>query len=271
MSIGPGTAGGAAGTAPPVLSALWIGDALRPLERACLRSALHHGHSVRLYCYDRPQGVPAGIELADAGEILPASAIVRHRDGSPSLFSNRFRYQLMRDRPGATWIDCDLYFVRPLADASPMLFGDQGGGKLNTAVFRLPPDSPLLEPLLDLFNERYVPPWLDWRSRGSAWFRRLRTGRTGIGLMPWGSTGPEAFTWLAQRAGLSALAAPPSRFYPVHWTDALWLLDRSRPLDAVVAPDTVCVHLWNERLRGVDLATAPEGSFAARLWQEGAA
>src|SRR5690606_1292398 len=89
------------------LVTLWIGPRLSFLERACLRSALAHGHKVALYCSPPPAGVPAGIELRDAAAILPESEIIRHRGGSPALFANRFRYELLHRGLGV-WIDCDL-------------------------------------------------------------------------------------------------------------------------------------------------------------------
>src|SRR3712207_7292675 len=49
-------------------------------SRACLRSALRQGHPLTLYCYDAPDGVPEGVELADAGSIVPRSRVIRHRD-----------------------------------------------------------------------------------------------------------------------------------------------------------------------------------------------
>lgn len=259
----------AAPRSPAQLATLWIGARLGPVERACLRSALHHGHRVALYCYTAPEGVPAGIELRDATEILPESTVVRHRGGSPSLFSNRFRYELLARGLG-TWIDCDLYFVAPLPEPGRTIMGEQGGGTINSAVLRLPPDSPMLAELLALFDERAVPPWLAWRARLAARMRLIATGRSGIAQMPWGSAGPEALTWLARKHGLAGQALPSSRFYPVPWTDAAWLLDPARPLDSVTRPDTVAVHLWNEWLRRFDLAAAPRGSFAARLLAEGA-
>src|SRR6185436_14119306 len=97
------------------LVTLWIGPELTFLERACLRSVIRHNHSVALYCYEPPAGVPDEVELRDARAILPEGSIIRHRDGSPSLFSNRFRYELQRQAMGV-WIDCDLYFVAPLGE-----------------------------------------------------------------------------------------------------------------------------------------------------------
>ena len=250
------------------LLTLWIGPELSFIERACLRSALRHGHRVALYCYEIPAGVPDGVELRDAAEILPRSTIVRHRGGSPSLFSNRFRYELQRRGLG-TWIDCDLYFVQPLGEQNETLFGDQGDGVIAIGILHLPSDSPILPPLAAVFDERTVPPWLSYRARLVARFRLVTTGKAGLARMPWGSAGPHAVTWLARKHGLAGAARPPSRFYPVHWRDAAWLVDPRRSLESVIQPDTIAVHLWNEVIRKLDLAQAPAGSFAARLVREG--
>ena len=249
---------------------LWIGDSLSFLERACLRSVVRHGHRVALYRYDRLEGVPEGVELRDAAEILPASSIVRHvRTGSPSLFSNRFRYELLRRNLG-TWIDCDVYFVRPLPRGGEYLFASQGGQTLNTAILRLPSDSPVLRELLAIFDEQSVPPWLPLRARVAATLRLAVRGQSGLAEMPWGSAGPEALTWLARVHGIEQHAVPSSRFYPVPWTQAHWLTDPLRPIESVIGPDTIAVHLWKERLSDIDLAAPPASSFAARLCAEGA-
>lgn len=255
---------------PEQLVTLWIGPSLSALERACLRSALAWGHRVALYCYAPPSGVPDGVELRDAAEILPENAIIRHRSGSPALFANHFRYELQARELGI-WIDCDVYFVAPLPPLGDTIMGDQGGGTIANGVLRLPPDSPMLQALRDLFTQRRVPPWLALRSRLAAHARLLATGRTGLERMPWGSAGPEALTWLARKHGVAHRAQPRWVFYPVHWADAGWIFDPARSLDAVLSPDTVTVHLWNERIRRADLADAPAGSFAARLTAEGAA
>ena len=251
------------------LLTLWIGPALSFLERACLGSALAHGHKVVLYCYAPPTGVPAGIELRDAAAILPESEIIRHRGGSPALFANRFRYELLHRALG-TWIDSDVYFTAPLPALGDHIMGEQGDAVINTAVLKLPSDSPVLAALRALFTTPKVPPWLPWRARWEARIRRLLTGRIDLARLPWGSAGPNALTWLAAAHGVSNRALPPAMFYPMPWTQADWVFDPARPLGSVLRPETIAVHLWNERLRGHDFTAAPAGSFAARLLREGA-
>lgn len=247
---------------------LWIGARMGPVERACLRSVLRQGHKLALYCYRPVDGVPEGVELRDAAAILPEDRIVTYRSGSVALFANWFRYALQRHGQGI-WLDTDLYMLAPLGRSPDYLFGREDGARIANGVLRLPPDSPLLADLLGLFERQTLPFWLPWHERGRAWLRRLRTGRTGVELMPWAATGPRALTALARKHGVAAEAAPPSRFYPVHYRDAGWIRDPSRPVEAMVAPDSLAVHLWNELIKDWKEAPAPPGSFLARLQAEG--
>jgi len=251
-----------------ICNTFWLGT-LGPLERACLRSMLHQGHSVRLWCYETPDGVPEGVELADAEGILPRTDLIFHSSGSVALFANRFRYELQRRSLGL-WVDCDVYLVKPLGDLPAQVLGRVDENEINTAVLKLPPNSPILEPLLTLFDDCQVPPWLPWRARSAAWMRLLTSGRSGLSKMPWGSAGPRAVTWLARRYGVDREAMPPAHFYPRHWKDAAWILDPQFTLEDVCLPETLAVHLWNELIKGFKEKPAPPGSFLARLHREGA-
>lgn len=230
---------------------------------------LRQGHEVTLYAYGPVNGVPDGVDLRDASDVLPEGRIIRHRGGSPALFANWFRYELQRRALG-TWIDCDIYLLAPLDGEAPYLFGEEEPGRINTGILRLPTDSPLLEPLLALFEERNVPPWLPPRSRMAAWIRLLSSGRSGLSHMPWGSAGPNALSYLARRKGLDCWARPPEVFYPARWQDALWITDPAIRLEDVVGPSTVSIHLWNERIKAVKDSPCAPGSFLARLQSEGA-
>lgn len=248
---------------------LWIGDRLGALERACLRSVVRQGHRVSLFCYEKPDGIPEGVEIRDAAELIPAERIVRHANGSVSLFSNHFRYELLRRGLG-TWIDCDAYLLAPLDGMSPFLFGEEEHGRIAIGILRMPPDSPILAGLIDLFREKMIPAWLPPRARMAARWRLARTGRTDIARMPWGSLGPQAVTALLRAHGVDHFALPASVFYPVHWRDAEWLLSPGTDVSSVISAGTVSIHLWNERIKHLKDKPAPAGSFLARLQAEGA-
>jgi hypothetical protein len=250
---------------------LWIGPSLGAVERACMRSVLRHGHPLRLYCYEPPEGVPEGVELADAAEIVPAKRIIRHKkSGSVALFANLFRYELQRLGRGI-WLDCDTYLLAPLDGQSPYLMGaEDARGGIGIGVLRLPPDSPILAPLIDLYDETKVPPWIPLRARAAAWWRRIRTGRTGLSMMPWGVAGPKAVTVMVRRYRLNRHTLPPEVFYPVRWQEAEWICDPAIALEDLITPNTVAIHLWNEQIKHFKGLPARPGSFLARLQQEGA-
>jgi hypothetical protein len=247
---------------------LWIGSSLGPVERACLRSVLRHGHRVALYCYHPPDGVPAGVEIRDAGEIIAEDRVIVHSSGSAALFANWFRYELQR-RAAGTWVDCDAYMLAPLECSRPYLMGEEESGRIANGVLRIPPDSPLLSPLLRIFDETEVPAWLPWPARLSAHLRLLWTGRTGLAAMPWGSAGPAAVSALAREHGVYELALAPDVLYPVHWSGADWIRDPRRQLEEMITERTVSVHLFNEMIKGFKNDPPEPGSFLARLHEEG--
>ena len=56
-----------------IIQSLWIGDSLSVMERLSLSSFLKNGHEVHLYTYGGVKGVPAGVVVKDAAEIVPMS------------------------------------------------------------------------------------------------------------------------------------------------------------------------------------------------------
>lgn len=248
---------------------LWIGESLGAVERACLRSVLRHGHRLTLYCYGSVAGVPEGVVVEDASEIIPETEIFRHDAGSVGHFSDWFRYELQARGMG-TWIDTDVYLLRPLDEEREHLFGEQAVGLLNNAVLRLAEDSPILPELLHPFRERVTPAWLPLRIQLGAKLRELAHGKADLGRLPWGSTGPHALTELARKYSLMSEALPQDFFYPVTWQRAGWVLDPRIALQDVVSERTVAIHLWNECIRTFKVRPAPEGSFLHRLQREGA-
>lgn len=259
---------------------LWIGESLGPVERACLRSMLRQGHSVALYCYRPVEGVPDGIEIRDASEVLPETAILHHKDGSVALFSDWFRYELQRRGLG-TWVDTDNYLVRPLDMKRPYLFGKEvlhaprPWGRwpkeiIAAGVLRIPAESPMLPPLIELFESATTPQWLPFHWQLWARFRSSIGRPLNLSSLPWGVAGPFGVNALAEQFGAASWALPPQAFNPAHWYEARWILDPSVSLEEFVTEETFGVHLWNECIKSFKNDPAPAGSFLDRLHREGA-
>lgn len=102
---------------------LWVEGRLGPTERACLRSIAAQGHPVTLWHYGTLDGVPEGVVLRDGAEVVPRERLFRHvPTGSYSLFSNLFRYELLRQGYGL-WLDCDCYLLKPIEAPGGYIFG----------------------------------------------------------------------------------------------------------------------------------------------------
>lgn len=249
---------------------LWIGERLSAVERACMRSVLAQGHRLTLYTYGEMAGVPEGVERADAAAILPQSAIVAHHSGSVALFSDWFRIELQRHGKGI-WLDADVYLLRPLTLApGAHLFGWIEPDMLGAGVLALPPDSPLIAPVLKIFEHPHVPDWLRPPDRIRAYWRQWRTGAVDVSRLPWGVAGPLALTALARRHGLLQHALRADAFYPYGWAEAAWIFDPARTVEEFIGPGTTALHLYNYIIADRKLAVAAPGSFMARLQQEGA-
>ena len=151
--------------APFPFNAFGLGPELDRLASACIPSFVEMGHPVMLYAHDALSGVPPGVTVADAAQILPRdSVVIQKRTGSVALFSDRFRYEVLSlDRGG--WIDCDLLCLRPI-EPWPYIFGWEEDGLVNGAILRLPPRSEMLAELRRIFEtKRWTPPWHSRRKR----------------------------------------------------------------------------------------------------------
>lgn len=249
----------------PVCNALWMGTKLGPIERACLLSFAEAGHRVDLYTYEELLNAPHGVNVVDASALLPRETVVRHRStDSYSLFSNRFRYALMKAGRGM-WIDCDLLCLQPVQD-SAFIFGRQDDRLINGAILKLPQDHQVLNDLIAMFEtENWIPPWARLDHRVRYWIDYRIDDEFGIEDMPWGTFGPAALTHFLGCHELSGEAQPADVFYPIGWREVALLADPDRAaFSARITARTRCIHLWHQSLASRNV-TAKAGSFLAAV------
>jgi hypothetical protein len=251
----------------PAFCSLWLGGDLGPIGEACLASFVQHGHAVTLYAYDAVRRLPDGVTLADASTVLPASRIIRHRPtGSHALFSDLFRYELLR-RSAGIWIDCDVFCLRPFANQPEVVCGYEIDERIGSAVLRLPAASAILGRLIGLFSEQSpMPPWEPPHVLTQLQAARARGTAFDISYLPWGSAGPRAITYFARQDD-ATMAAVRSRdvFYPVNWQEAESLVTANFDLRKSLTPDTLAVHLWHSWLARHRLAIARNSPLAMML------
>lgn len=239
----------------PIIHALWIGKKLGEISRACLHSFVMRGHQVYLHTYADIEDVPEGVQCIDANKIIPESKIIKHNEtGSYALFSDVFRYELMKQVDGI-YVDCDVYCLKPiLIPEHGYLLGFEDDEWINGAILRIPKESELINQLLKAaYDPQFVPPWYS----SSRQFRLKAKKIFGMGKslsdMPWGVIGPKAITYYVKKLNLSKLIQPIDIFYPVHYQCISQLCDANLKLSDITTSRTLGIHLYNEMLKGVDL------------------
>ncbi|WP_375261996.1 class I SAM-dependent methyltransferase [Palleronia sp.] len=239
----------------PEIGSLWIGPELTWLEQLCLQSFVDAGHAVTLFTYEHVAGVPDGVRVAPAAEIMPGDKILRHaRTGSPAYHADIFRLRLMHETD-LIWADADAYCVRPwkIAPDAPFygwIAGDVA--QVNNGVLRLAKGSETLRRMTDFAEDPYpIPPWLSDARR--ARLTEVKASGQGVHVseLPWGVLGPDLLTHMLRETGEISHAAAPHVIYPVPLPDTHLMLkgDRRDRVAALVGEETLSVHLWGRRCR----------------------
>jgi hypothetical protein len=231
------------------LASLWIGERLSPLEQASALSFLEQGHELTLYVTSEVDGVPPGVKIRDASEVLNTQSIVRHRKtGSPALHSDLFRFALL----GSTdcmWVDLDIICLSPLSFASDFVFGLETPDEVNGAILKLPRSSRALQDLLEYDEQTVGYPAHLSRSRKAKYFIKSWGRGLHISEWPWGSIGPRGLTHHLKRHDEFSHALPIEAFYPIPLNDAQLFLQPERLSRAHFGRNTYAVHLWGKELR----------------------
>lgn len=233
------------------LASFWVGDRLSPLEQASAISFMAQGHKLYLYAMDDISGVPPGVVLRDAREILLTENIVRHaKSGSPALHSDLFRYALL-GKTDQTWVDLDIIALQPLLFENDYIFGYESEKEVNGAILKLPQKSQALSELLAYSPESYgYPPYF---SKGRKFRYFLKSFGKGLPITewPWGSIGPRALTFHPSRSSEIKYALPIDSFYPIPFEQAERFLIPGSISQSSFSEKTLAVHFWGSSVRNI--------------------
>lgn len=252
----------------PIIHALWIGKKLGDISRCCLRSFVMRGHTVYLHIYDPVEDVPEGVTVVDAGLIIPKDKIFKHnKTGSYALFSDLFRYELLTKVEGI-YVDCDVYCIKPLTiPEHGYLFGFEDDKNINGAILALPKSSQLLKELLQAaYDPYFIPPWYSTSKQKRLKIKKMFGVGKSLSDMPWGVIGPKAITYYTHKLNLLDVVQPADILYPVHYQCVINNLCTSGlTVNDITSSRTLCIHLYNEMLRGVDLSGLAQDSIMFKL------
>ena len=247
----------------PVLNSLWVGDQLSYVERLSIQSARAHGHEFRIFSYspETLQGVPDGVEVLDASEIMPREKMISYAEceGGIQLGANLWRYHLLAK--GGFWCDLDCVLVKPFDFDQPYVLGWEHEGWINNAVMYAPADSPFVQDLFALSKPNVRPPWFGPRRTANFYLRKWREGYLGLEDMPWGTYSAGLVTYIVKKRKLQPFVSKPDVFYPVRWNEARIVYDAEAVVNERIRPETRAVHLWHSRLGELKKLPPPAGSW----------
>ena len=249
------------------LNSLWVGDHLGYIEQLCLASALAVGHRFTLYSYspDTLRGVPEGIDLRDAREVMPEDKLVRYSDsGAIQLGANFFRYALLAKNLGY-WVDMDFCFLKALDFEESYVFGLEYENWINNALLRIPSQSAMASDRCNIPQTNRRPPWYGPKRTALYYWARLTKGDVRVQDLPWGTFSSGMVTFLAKKHGVAEQAQSPAVFYPVRWKDARALFGPAEIIEKMITPKTHAVHMWYSRLIGLVDKPPPRDSFIDTL------
>lgn len=220
------------------------------------------GHRVFLYSYRELTGIPLGVELRDASDIMDEKNFIRYSNGSYALGSNLFRYELFRKMP-CIWVDTDMLLFKKIETLGGYVFGWEDETYINTAVLSLPGESQVLSDICELLSQdHFFAPW--WtQSQVELQLEAIRKGsHLSLAELPWATTGPKLMTYCIVKNDVTQYARYPQAFYPIHWRDFALPFMENDQVSHSLTDECIGIHFWNHMLG--ELKHSPQtGSFVA--------
>ncbi|MGR3571260.1 hypothetical protein [Brevirhabdus sp.] len=235
------------------IAMLWVQGPLTYVEQLCAKSFLDAGQHVKLYQYGKVDNIPAGVEVRDGNEILSMDNFIQHgRTGSLALFSDVFRYHLLKQSEGVIWADTDAYCLRPFTSGTGHFYGWESDHNINGGVLGLPRDSDALGRLLEMTEDEYaIPEWFD--EAETARLRGLQDAGTPVHVseMQWGVWGPHAITHYLHKTGEAAHALPRHALYPMGFADRRKIMkpESYAAIEGMLRPDSSSIHFYGRRMK----------------------
>lgn len=252
------------------LNTLWVGNRLSYIEQLCIKSGVDHGHHVVLWSYEPAQlsGLPDGVELRDASEVMPRNRLLTYAgSNSYALGANFWRYEMLAKGLGY-WVDADILVLKPFDFTEDYVFGLEYEGSVNNAVLLAPPASQMVRDLNTLPATNRKPAWFGPKRSLLYYIDRLRRGTITVDELAWGTYGPGMVSYLIKKHGLQTYRQPPEVFYPVRYADARKLYEPAGIVEAMLTPQTYAIHLYHSRLGELKKAPPQPGSYLANACEK---
>jgi hypothetical protein len=229
-----------------VANSLWIGEQLFPQHIISINSFLQNGFQYNLYVYDEVKNIPSGVNVLDGNEILPDSAIWYYgkgfNKGSPSGFSNEFRFTLLNTL-GGLWVDTDVVLLKDFILDKEYIFISERN------------ENGEIHPTSSVIYSQ--------STTASIWSEAIDniTYRNKDRVIH-GETGPQLVTYLVNKYNLEKYVLLPYTFCFVGYFETLKLIDGTQ-----LPEDAIGIHLFDAQsnLNDIDKKTYPYVSIIEQL------
>ena len=210
------------------VNSLWVGEELSPLQIISIKSFLKNNIKYNLYVYHDVNNIPSGVNILDGNEVLNESEIFVYKrglnKGSPSAFSNLFRYELLFQK-GGLWVDTDMVLLKDFDLSKRFVFASEidyeGNLKVATGLmYSKDKGEHLFKELIDEVNSRNKDD------------------------LNHGDIGPILFDYKVREFGLMDYVKKPEIFSYPNWSDIYKIVDGTS-----IHEESVCIHLWASRWR----------------------
>ena len=230
-----------------VANSLWIGEQLFPQHIISINSFLQNGFQYNLYVYGEVKNIPSGVNVLDGNDMIPKEEIWYYQKGfnkgSPSGFSNQFRFTLLAI--GGLWVDTDVVLLKNFNLNKPYIFISERN--INGDIH---PTSSVI------YSESGT-------SSGKIWSEAIdNISYRNKARVIHGETGPELVTYLVKKYNLHDYVLPPNAFCAIGWHESDKLVDGT-----LLPNDVVGLHLFDSQsnLNDIDKKTYPHNSIIEGL------
>ena len=226
-----------------VIQSVWLGAPLSTLEMLCMKSFLKNGHEFHLYTYDDLKGIPSGVVVKDANEIVPYERIKEFRWSAG--FSDFFRYSMLLN--GGWYVDMDVICLRPLDFSSEYVFAASSCMDFENNYTPLDLPNRYMYKTKHFVGDAFLK--APANSELMRYCQQLVEGddRKGAADFPYDEFGPRLFKKAVRKFGLEKYIRVPIVFDPVPHRIAFRVVDPTASWDL---RDSYVAHLnrsvWNK-------------------------
>jgi len=145
-----------------IVNSVWVGNDLTLLEQLSIKLLQRQGAECHLWSYNKIKGVPEGVVLRDAAEIMPADSVFTfkgtgmkegHGIGSCALWSDIFQLKLLK-KYGGWYSQLDVACLNFPGESEYYFAKHCNEVIINTFIMKVPSEAPFIDKCIEELEEK---------------------------------------------------------------------------------------------------------------------